>query len=693
MKILKYILGIGILFPISAYSQVPVDFSQNINKYYNQSNGVAPLDSNKMMSAAVSGDVSSGIVNFTVYPISSIKIVAGGAGYKVGDTVIDGSGYVTKVATIDSNGGVTSLTPVTTYTLDGNTSLLRASTTSGSGYNLAYNFIYSSPTSNSNKKLIASLSKNIGYNNLNNYLNFDGSDSLTDIAGLMYSLPNNSGYNINSIVNTIDVTKSGYNQNKNIVVYDYKNHNNYYGDGTMLVTLDQGLSHRRYIESNTNWVASDLFSYTYGYTGPAHPDNQHNIWVSTTTGKDHLGNIVKSRGNVGAFGSDFYSYGVDDADSFDTNGSFVNYRYGTNWQWANLSVIQEFAPDPFIFHNTAEWLGEWDWGGWGEDGGPNNNKRNSLMITGWQVGGGYNHNWAASTVYNVGDQIQVTVNGILCSANVTVAGTSGTTTPDWSTSFANGESVFSSADPSKLPTVTDGSVTWRYNGIMRMSIDNGVVISYQPDQSNNQDIDLPTNSYGKRTPFVYHSAIKTDALYDNAILDFANAQWLLNKTAIFARLPKDFYTDVSAVYNNKSSYNVNLWGYDSSISSLTFKHSGTTVFSLSTTGIINANSITTNGESHFSLGQFTDPDVGSTRDAKFGSKGIAVAGGTKTDTLKVTKNLYLGAMTKANILAITDHTEGQKVFDTDDHEEVTFRCPTTSTCGWYPVQYGSALSN
>lgn len=42
------------------------------------------------------------------------------------------------------------------------------------------------------------------------------------------------------------------------------------------------------------------------------------------------------------------------------------------------------------------------------------------------------------------------------------------------------------------------------------------------------------------------------------------------------------------------------------------------------------------GEQHFALSSFSDPDIGSARDAKFGQNGIAVIGGTKTDILTVT---------------------------------------------------------
>lgn len=615
-------------------------------------NSVAPTDANAMMSAPVSGIVNSGIMNFPIYPITSISIAAGGANYAVGDINVDGNGYVTKVSGVDSYGGVTELTPVTTYTLDGNTSLQRPSTTSGSGYNLAYTFVYGSPVMSRNRALLTALTTGFGYTNLNNYnLNFDGNDADSDLSALMYSLPENGVYNVNSSTNSIDVTKTGYNQPKNIIVNDYKNSGNYYGDGSIHVSLDQGITHRRFVEKNLKWVANDLFDYTFGYTGTAHPENQHNVWITTTTGKDHLGNIVASHGNVTNLAGTFYSYGNDESGSYDIGSSFVNYRYGNNWQWGNITSVQELNDNPFIFHNTQEWIAELDYSGWGEDGGPNKNTRNGLMLTGWQSGGGYTVNWAPTHVYAVGDVIQVSVNGVLCSATVTVGGTSGTSAPNWSTAFANGESTLQTADPAKQPTITDGTVTWRYNGTMRLVIDNGMVLSYQPDAYNNQDADLPKNWYGNRTPFVFHSFLKTDAVFDRAILDFANAQWLLNKTAIWARVPKDTYVDLSSSFNDTSSYNVNLWGFDSSQSALTLKHNGSTVFSVSTSGAVKAN------------------------------------------TLSLSGSLYLVAMTKAQILALPTPTEGQKVFDSDDHEEVTYRCPTSSTCGWFPVQYGTALSN
>lgn len=50
-------------------------------------------------------------------------------------------------------------------------------------------------------------------------------------------------------------------------------------------------------------------------------------------------------------------------------------------------------------------------------------------------------------------------------------------------------------------------------------------------------------------------------------------------------------------------------------------------------------------EQHFSYAYFADPDNNVQRDAKFGDKGIAVGGGTKTDTLNVTGAASTGALT------------------------------------------------
>ncbi|WP_281700929.1 hypothetical protein [Acetobacter malorum] len=51
-------------------------------------------------------------------------------------------------------------------------------------------------------------------------------------------------------------------------------------------------------------------------------------------------------------------------------------------------------------------------------------------------------------------------------------------------------------------------------------------------------------------------------------------------------------------------------------------------------------------------------------------------------------------MTKAAILAIPNAVEGLTRYDTDDHAEVQYRCPTgaANSCAWFQIEYGTALS-
>lgn len=64
-----------------------------------------------------------------------------------------------------------------------------------------------------------------------------------------------------------------------------------------------------------------------------------------------------------------------------------------------------------------------------------------------------------------------------------------------------------------------------------------------------------------------------------------------------------------------------------------------------------------------------------------------------TDYTKFFGKVQLGQASKSDILSATNVPEGTKIYDTDDHVEVTYRCPTPSTCAWFPTQYGTALSN
>lgn len=82
-------------------------------------------------------------------------------------------------------------------------------------------------------------------------------------------------------------------------------------------------------------------------------------------------------------------------------------------------------------------------------------------------------------------------------------------------------------------------------------------------------------------------------------------------------------------------------------------------------------------EQHFAYAYFADPDNNVQRDAKFGDKGIAVGGGTKTDTLTVTGAASTGALTVTGNIA----EQGIPTF-TNSSGQINGQI-TGSTVKWY----------
>lgn len=66
---------------------------------------------------------------------------------------------------------------------------------------------------------------------------------------------------------------------------------------------------------------------------------------------------------------------------------------------------------------------------------------------------------------------------------------------------------------------------------------------------------------------------------------------------------------------------------------------------------------------------------------------------TKSNNTKSVDGAVLPSKTKKQIFAISDPIEGMSYYNSDDHAQVTYRCPTRLSCAWYPVQYGAALRN
>lgn len=236
---------------------------------------------------------------------------------------------------------------------------------------------------------------------------------------------------------------------------------------------------------------------------------------------------------------------------------------------------------------------------------------------------------------------------------------------------------------------------------------------------------------------------ETDYIY-NAIFDFSKASFDPDVTHVFARLQKDMYIDLTAD-GTEQGQNNHILGYHSENSSLEYDINKKPVFTINDTNGINAHALSVDGLLNFSRKKYNDfnskPSLwilgtsdGATTDGsnnqgdffinRYGDSsfaegvdyldqpfsitrvdgkvhindglavenGMTIHGAIKTDTASISGSLYLGTMNKNDILSLNTPSEGEKVFDLTDHEEVIYRCPSTATCGWFPVLYGTALS-
>ncbi|MFT8308508.1 hypothetical protein [Acetobacter malorum] len=454
-------------------------------------------------------------------------------------------------------------------------------------------------------------------------------------------------------------------------------------DGWVFEGLGDGKEIARNVRTGIQSASTVTIHSYFAYTGNAGQPQLYNHSVVTDSSMDADGNIVTPNGMMVNFNATMNSHGGRQSGGTDIAGQFITHRTGTDWNWNSVFVMHEQTNASISKSSTQEWNQELDYGARGSEGP--RSVRHGIMQTGWTEGGGYGSSWQASHAYNAGDAIEVEVDGIAVSALVTQAGTTGTMAPDWSgLSMSEADFVADKAPA----TLTDGSVTWAYNGRMLTHVDSAHALSYQPDNfAGQQDADLPQNAYGSqsRTTFVYGSYLKTDAVFDGAILNFAASQFVNGVTPVWARVPAGSYVDLSGNASG-SNNNVRLLGYDPSEGSLVYKINGNTVFSINNVGLH------TSEETYGISGSYSDPAVGKTYDVKFGGLGIA-SSVVDTHKLLLSGPAYLNIMSKPAILALPSPVEGQKVYDGDDHAEVTYRCPTSSTCGWFPVQYGAALSN
>lgn len=303
--------------------------------------------------------------------------------------------------------------------------------------------------------------------------------------------------------------------------------------------------------------------------------------------------------------------------------------------------------------------------------------------------------WSAFHRYSVGNAVQGTVRGGCGIYKVVKAGTSGRFTPAWNLTTS----------------ISDGTTTWAFSEWCSDVVGTGVEFTSDAQSRFNTGIG------------------SSHVMYDNAFLDLALAtnnpnaangamirlasggaiDWSADGTAAGKDRHVTFYNP-SAGFLYEANGNVEMSIKDDGSVSIPGSVS---------TGSATVNSITANGQALFNQGTitphsacFTESTSGSQTSmfqgadkylhtlngAGIKTQGLIASGTTKladvsTGSIVVNGTVQLTRMSKAAILGLTAAKEGMKVYDIDDHAEVTYRCPTTKTCRWFPTQYGKALSN
>ena len=452
--------------------------------------------------------------------------------------------------------------------------------------------------------------------------------------------------------------------------------------GTTDTSYDPMVSHRQYIDGPNN----------------KHDGNntEENITISGPDSSGYITNVFDKH----------YSLGHGYYGSFDVNHWSRMDVYGSNWAW---DAIQEFGESVTYFCNSgtadatycpAHYINEVDFGGYGSDDpqaayNPDKATRTAFLLS-TNTTAAQNTSrasWVASTSFWKYQQVIVkdssgkpwifyalptgyTVGG---DSNASSA-TSGSTAPTW---------VFAAGS-----TVTDGGLTWYCEGPFTYDIGALIRVSGGND---------PSTGYIERIGTLIEES--NDYIY-NAVFDMSTAQFDPSVAyKVFGRLQKDMYLDMTAD-GTKAGQNNHLLGYDGTSNALVYKVNGVNNLRIDDEGNASFGANSSAGGIGLQVGSQVAKNVAfidlfangdSNASARILSSSSLLeflySDASFEQAVHVGTSLYLGVMTKAAILALASPTEGQKVFDSDDHEEVTYRCPTTTTCGWFPVQYGTALSD
>ncbi|MCP1237956.1 hypothetical protein NKW55_15550 [Gluconobacter kondonii] len=333
-----------------------------------------------------------------------------------------------------------------------------------------------------------------------------------------------------------------------------------------------------------------------------------------------------------------------------------------------------------------------------------------------------NSSWAAGTAFSVGQRIRVVASdGKFHLYDVTTAGTTGTSAPVWS--------VVDGA------TVTDGSVTWTHLGQFNAGFSKAFFVdgnNYYGDGDSWFDTVLTSNNnvYGafidaSQVRFIDPATsftVQTDS-NGNPVADGHGGikyNYTTSPYGAVVRMAADMNIDFSAD-GTQAGLNKRKMSYVSADKALEYRNPAGTTLKLGDDGSVTTIGVTTvgvggqsilNSSTAYSFAGMTfgsnlwndgnnDTDI-------LGGEGGLMLGVVKwqdghpntTPALEIQSNNHvifhdvaqLATMTRSAVLALASPQEGQKVYDTDDHVEVTYRCPTTTTCAWFPTQYGMALN-
>lgn len=689
---------------------------------------VAPLDANKMMYAPVSGAADAGTYGASLHTYTTTSVGAcidgygvtddnkWGAGYTVGATVTQpNDGTIITVTSVSSTGAITGYSTAryaTSLTDHTGQQGWDASPPAGATHACFRVLATTDNGTAGGKKTI--LPRFVQQVSAGDYAGMTGDASdgpaIAALAsayngskitlppgkwpvGVALSLPFNRSAFLSADGNISGIPNFSYSTPVQSFAVPYAGdgielqvHNANGANHPTLYRVDKGGVNNSYMPVSDSFYVNSDPNHNGGFTDVIHP-HRHSFTASVP------GSVGTTAGCVDEFMSD----GTNGGNNADYGHQTKFYAYGKNWMWAHALELDEFGSRDYSALNklgtpiTEMWMQENNYNGIGLEPSATSYDLDKMARTGILVSTGlYDRakRWSASTNYdsNILIVVKNPADSLDYMFTTSAGGTSGTVAPTWV--FTDGA------------TVSDGTVTWSFRGIKKYQIGKAYTVS------TNDTLDG------------YH--VEMGAAFQARIRTF-NTVFALDKvtytTPIHAwtRVNPDAYLDLSSDGLSAATQNNHRIGWNSTDQALEYfvgQTSTAPMWSVYDSGAATlAGKLTINSNATDNAIEMGSTKTASTSYIDAHSSGISndydariqFSNGSKTsgqgDVIISSKSLQLaGAFqtskkTKTQILAMTEMQEGWTLYDTDDHAEVTYRCPTASTCGWFPLQYGAALSN